>query len=62
MVTHQADEEGRWLAVVLKVDSLYLILKNIYGYNDNRQNWKCLEKVRELLTSWLHTLLEETGT
>ena len=32
VITHRADREGHWLRAVLKVESNFLILINIYGY------------------------------
>ncbi len=45
IITHRADDQGHWLMVVLKVDSYFFILTNIYGHKTNAQNKQMLEDV-----------------
>ena len=42
---HRADREGHWLNVVLKVDSHFMILINVYGHKSVTQNRQMLENI-----------------
>jgi len=37
IITHTADVNGHWLAVVLYLDEIFFILINVYGYNVQTQ-------------------------
>ncbi len=49
VITHRADGDGHWLTVVLKVESLFIIMTNIYGYNNEGQNKKLLENITNVI-------------
>lgn len=49
IITHEADVEGHWLAVVLKNESLFFIIVNVYGYNNDNQNKKLLQNITDLI-------------
>lgn len=46
-MTYRTDTEGHWLIAVLKVDSHFLILVNVYGYSFVTQNRKLRKNVAE---------------
>ena len=50
IITHRADGDGHWLTVVLKIESLFLIITNIYGYNNDGQNKKLLENITNVIS------------
>ncbi len=45
VITHRADREGHWLIAVLKIESHFLILINIYGHKSVAQNRQMLEDI-----------------
>lgn len=45
VITYRADGHGHWLVVVVKVDSHFLIISNVYGYRTNAQNKQMLEDI-----------------
>ena len=45
IITYRADGEGHWITVVLKVESHFLILTNVYGYRTIAQNKQMLDKI-----------------
>lgn len=38
IVTHRTDQNGHWVTVVTKIEHSFLILINVYGFNNDRQN------------------------
>lgn len=50
IITHRNDGDGHWLTVVLKVESQFLIITNIYGYNNDGQNKKLMEKITNVIS------------
>lgn len=50
VITYKADESGHWLMVVLKIDVLFFILINIYGFNNAAQNKKLVEDISMIIS------------
>lgn len=36
IIKSKADNDGHWVACVLEIESLFIILVNVYGYNDHK--------------------------
>lgn len=49
VISYKADAEGHWLIAVLKVESYFLILVNVYGNKSVAQNRQLLRKVTETI-------------
>lgn len=49
VVTHRSDENGHWLTVVTTVDYVFLIMINVYGFNNNRLNEVLLEDLTNVI-------------
>lgn len=45
IMTHRTDTNGHWLIAVTKVEGLFVILTNVYGYNNDNQNKIMLEEI-----------------
>lgn len=45
VITHRTDREGHWLIAVLKIESHFLILINLYGHKSVAQNRQMLEDI-----------------
>lgn len=56
--THRKDNQGHWIISLLKMKSSFLILCNVYGYNNAAQNKGLLSK----LTSHLNELAQKYST
>lgn len=50
VISYKVDGNGHWLMVVLKIDDIFFILFNIYGFNNAAQNQKLIEDVSEVIT------------
>lgn len=50
IITHRADVNGHWLAVVLYLDEIFFILVNVYGYNVQTQNKGLLETITNVIS------------
>lgn len=50
IVTHRTDGEGHWLAVVIKMENLFIIVINVYGYNNDGQNKTLLNDLTDLIS------------
>lgn len=49
IITHKADIDGHWLSLVLKLDEIFFILVNVYGYKVRTQNKDLLETVTDVI-------------
>ncbi len=49
IITHRADVDGHWLAVVLQLDEIFFILANVHGYNVRSQNKDLLETITNVI-------------
>lgn len=47
VITYKTDTEGHWLIAVMKVDSSFLILVSVYGYNSVARNRQLVRNVTE---------------
>lgn len=45
IIISKADNDGHWVAGVLEIDSVFIILVNVYGYNDDHKNRNLLHQV-----------------
>lgn len=50
MLTLRVDGGGHWLTVVWKVESQFLIITNIYGYNNDGQNKILMENITNVIS------------
>lgn len=50
VITHRSDIEGHWLAVVVKINDLFLILVNVYGYNNDTLNKVLLNTLTNVIS------------
>lgn len=64
VVAFKADKAGHWLAVVLNIDETFVILVNVYGYNNTNQNKLLLSDVTDVIYEYkerFHTEFILTG-
>ncbi len=52
VTTHKAVENGHWLAAVLNIEGSFMILINIYGYNNTNQNERMLAEISDVITEY----------
>jgi len=50
IIVHKDDGSGHWLMVVLKIDGIFFILINIYGFNNAAQNQKLVEDISNMIS------------
>ncbi|MEQ2213435.1 hypothetical protein XENOCAPTIV_015032 [Xenoophorus captivus] len=49
IITHQTDTEGHWLTALVKTDDAFIILCNIFRYNNDNQNKTTLEDLTKVI-------------
>lgn len=49
IIAHKTSNTGHWLMCVLTIDDLFIIIGNIYGYNNNHQNRELLSEISEVI-------------
>lgn len=56
IIIDKADIDGHWVTCVLEIDSVLIILVNVYGYNNDHKNTNLLHQpttvIRELTTNF----------
>lgn len=50
IIFHKADDDGHWLVIVLNLDKHFLILINVYGYNNRSQNNDLLCLITDIIS------------
>lgn len=48
VITHRTDTEGHWLTAVVKIEGSFIILFNVYGYNN--QNKVMLDDITKVIS------------
>lgn len=49
VIVHKSSDNGHWLLCVLTIDDMFIIIGNIYGYNNINQNRELLSEVSEVI-------------
>lgn len=52
VVASKADETGHWLAAVLNAEGTFVILMNVYGFNNGNQNKLLLSELTDVISEY----------
>lgn len=52
VISHKADDNGHWLIAVIQMENAYIILANVYGYNNITQNKNLLQEISEIISQY----------
>uniref|UniRef100_A0A1A8QG53 exodeoxyribonuclease III n=1 Tax=Nothobranchius rachovii TaxID=451742 RepID=A0A1A8QG53_9TELE len=52
VISFRSDNNGHWLTAVLKIDNAYIILTNVYGYNNATQNRKLFLEISNVVSDY----------
>ena len=50
ILSERVDQDGHWVACVLEIDTILIILINIYGYNNDQKNRNLLHQISTVIT------------